>query len=384
VANFIEFEIETGEEQLLQKFYEGMAAQFPGWEPNPNDLEDWLARIWARMAVETAELAADVPPEIFQRFGEKILQVPPLEATSAIATTTWTFIDTAGYVINACTPVSIKVTGDEYYGFEVVDEVIVLPGDATAEDVLIRAIEPGEYAEGASGSVMLIDAIPNVESIELDAPATGGADAEDPEDYLNRLAGETRLLSIRPVLAKDVQILARLIPTIGRALALDLYDPGTDTWDNEKTTTIAVAKEDGTTVGSTAKTALETMLASYREQNYNFFVIDPTYTQVKVEFEITVLSGYNQSDVETTVSSAITSYLSPGTFASKNFSDDTGSWTLVTHVYRNELISLIDRVTGVDRVVNVRLAEQAGALGTSDVALDGPASLTTPGTITAV
>lgn len=384
MTSFVDFEVEADEEQLLQQFYEAMEEKFPGWVPNPNELEDWLARIWARMAVETAELAADVPPEIFQKFGEKILQVDPLEETSATSTTTWTFVDTAGYTISADTPIAVKITGDESVGFVVVDTVVVPPGSSTATAVPVRAIEPGAYAEGADGSVSLIDAIPYVSGIVLDAPASGGRDAEDPEDYLDRLAGETRLLSIRPVLAKDVEVLARRIPTVGRALALDLYDPVADDWDNEKTTTVAVVTLEGTTVGSTAKTALEMMLASYREQNYNFHVIDPTYSTIKVEFSITPYSGYSQDDVEDSVTAAIENYLSPAVFASRDLSETAGTWTRVTSVYRNELIALIDRVPGVDRVVNVRLAKGADALGTSDVALDGPAPLTQAGAITAV
>lgn len=382
MANFIEFNIETDEEALIELFYTAMVEAFPEWTPAAGNYEVWLARAWARMGVEIAELAVDVPPELFHQFGEKILGLPPIEAAPATAQTTWTVQDTDGYTIFAGTLISIQQTGSELIGFEVQNDVIIPPGSATAEDITVEAVEPGEYANGAAGPVTLIDALPFVTSITLDDSTANGADDEDPEAYLNRLTSEARLLSPRPVLPHDAAVLARRVVGVYRAVALDLYNPNTDTWDNEKTTTVAVADEDGEVVSAGIKDEVETLLAAMREINFEFYVIDPTYTDVNVTFDVEPLSGYVQGTVNDNVIAALTEYLSPGTWGAPRFADSNAAWSQGDTVYLNELIALIDGVAGVDRVNSVTLAADGNPLSAADVSLAGPAPLTRPGTLT--
>lgn len=384
MASFIDFEIETDEESLIELYHEQMEAEFPGWTSPPASYEDFMARVWARMAVETAELAADVPAEIFYQFGEKIIGIPPDLATPAIAETTWTMRDDQGYTIYEDTLVSIAMTGNDLIGFRVREDVSVPIGETVATAVTLEAAEPGAFANGAAGPVELLDALTFVESIELDAPAAGGTDAEDPEDYLDRLREELQLLAPRPILPGDVEIMARRIPGVHRSLALDLYDPDTETWDNEKTVTVAVVGEDGEPVTGPTKDAVAALLALHREVNFVFHVIDPTYTTIDVDATITTASGFDPATVEANVAARLAQYLDPalwGVAASEVEGDQGFGWSRSDSVYINELIALIDNVTGVDRVVSVEAAKQGDALGTATVALDGPAALTRAGTI---
>lgn len=85
-------------------------------------------------------------------------------------------------------------------------------------------------------------------------------------------------------------------------------------------------------------------------------VADPTITSVAVNATVRALPGYDAGDVRAGVIAALNDYLSPST------------WEWRATVYRNELIALMDRVVGVDRVV-------ALTVPSTDIALSGPAPL---------
>jgi hypothetical protein len=74
----------------------------------------------------------------------------------------------------------------------------------------------------------MLDVIDGVETVTMAAAATGGTDEEEADDYLDRLADALSILAPRPILPQDFATLARQIPGVGRAVALDLYQPGTN------------------------------------------------------------------------------------------------------------------------------------------------------------
>jgi uncharacterized phage protein gp47/JayE len=64
-------------------------------------------------------------------------------------------------------------------------------------------------------------------TVTLDAPTAGGVDAESDADYLDRLHELLTLLAPRPILPNDFAVLARTVAGVGRATAIDLYNPTT-------------------------------------------------------------------------------------------------------------------------------------------------------------
>lgn len=384
MSSFVDIPIETDPDQLADDSFERMATAFPGWEPAEGNLETWLIRTLAAViGAPLAEVATQVPAEIFRRYGEVLFAITPLDAVAATATTTWTMIDNAGYTIPAGTQVAIRTAGDTTIGFRVVSEVQVAPGDtvtATGE-VVIEAVLAGTAANGLTADPELIDALTFVSSINLETTTAGGVDAEEPDDYLNRLRDTLTLLSQNAILPADVEVLARSVAGVARATALDTYNPGDDTYDNEKYCAVAVVDAAGAACSSPVKAAVDALLSLHREVNFVFNVIDPSFTQVKVSVTVTAFEGNDPAGIETAVEQAITDYLSPSNWGLDPIDPDPSIWRNVPAVYRNELLALVDRVEGVDRVTALTLAEQAGVLGTADVTLDQPAPLPTPGTI---
>jgi hypothetical protein len=131
--------------------------------------------------------------------------------------------------------------------------------------------------------------------------------------------------------------------------------------NNARTVTVAVVQADGTPVGVGVKEAVVADLTSLREANFVVYAIDPTYTTVNVTATIKVLPGFNSTDVQANCVAALTAYLSPA------------NWDWAATVYRNELITLLSNVIGVDRVVTLTTPA-------ADLSLTGVANLPMAGT----
>lgn len=389
--SYINLPIEIDPEALIEDAYAAMAAAFPGWEPSPGNPEVFLIRaIVYRLVMPLAEMAADVPAEIFGAFGRAIVNVPPIEATPATGSATVVMVNSAGYTLPAGTQVDFPTAGDTGVGFRVVSDVIVPPGSTSsaAGAVVLEAALPGSDGNGLTGAGDVVEALTFINSLTLTGATSGGTDAEDPLEYLNRLADTMQTLAPRPIIARDVEIITRGIAGVWRAVALDNFDPtpGTDdpndptTWNTEKMTTVAVVSEAGTALSAPVKAQVVSTLDALREANFVFNVIDPTFSTIKINFQVVPEPGFAQADVEATVIAALTEYLSPANWG-QSPPGDTRSWANRQTLYYQDLVTVVNNQEGVSRYTVLKVAKGAAALGTADVVLDGPAALTTPGVI---
>lgn len=245
---YIRVPITVSPDEMFQRMVDSIRAVFPQWNPNEANLDVWIMRSWAAEGSEIAEMASDVPDDIFRYLGSSILALPPLQATNATVGSTWTMRDNAGYTIPADTIVGIRNTAGELIPFRVDADVIVPAGStATAAGaVTLFAVDAGVAANGlgiAGTDAELIDVLDFVSVVDLTGTTNGGQDAEDNSAYLDRLAAYTRRLSTRPILPADFEALARDVVGVYRALALDGYKPDAGAFTGNTTSgspTIAV------------------------------------------------------------------------------------------------------------------------------------------------
>lgn len=226
MPEYIGVPIETDPEQLAQDAFELLQANAPGWVPNAGNLDTWLLEAVARMAAEVRDVASRVPLAVFRRFGP-LAGVPPIDATKATVTTTWTMVSSAGFTIPAGTLAAIRTAGDELVSFETITDTVILPGATVANGVAMAAATAGEAGSGLGapgGPLELTDPLDYVVSVTQVAVTSGGVDAEDDAVYLNRLRTELQLLAPRPILPADFAALAQATPGIDRALGLDGYN----------------------------------------------------------------------------------------------------------------------------------------------------------------
>lgn len=368
--------ITTEPDDLAAEAFAYLEDAMPGWSPAPGNLEVWLTEALAQLAGELADVEAMVPTAIFRYFGATLLNLPPHDAVPASATSAWTMIDALGYTIPAGTLVGIPITGDELAPFEVVDDVVIAPGATTATSVVLVAVEPGVAANGLTTAPEVIDALDSVESVALEAPTSGGVDAELDAAYLGRLRELLTLLSPRPILADDFAALARTVAGVDRATAIDNYNLDTDEDDVERAVTVIVAGADGEPVGPLVLAEVDALLEAEREVNFLVFVGDPTYTDVDVAFIVKPYPDYDAADVVARTIEAVELYLSPATFGSVPYGE-APRWLADTKVRYLEVAEVVNGVEGVWFIDTLSVEG-----GTADVTLAGVAPLPHAGAVT--
>lgn len=377
MAGYIGIPIETDPDVLTDEALDALAANVPGFVPKEAHLEVQTLEVAARMNAETRNLARDVPDTIFRYFGESLVNVLPIEPQAATALTTWTMIDLAGYTIDEGTVVAYRVAGDTLIPFATTETRVIPAGEDTALEIPIRALEPGELANGLGlAGLELVDSLAFVDSVAATTVTSGGVDAETDEAFLGRLRDEMTLLTPRFVLAADAAVLARRVAGVHRALGIDNYDPVTETFDNEKMVTVAVVGEDGLPLSLAIKDAVAAYLETMREVNFIVNVVDPTYTVVDVDFTVVAQAGYDLGDLGDRARAAVSAYLSPATWAGGG--EIPPVWRTNKNVVRYlEVAEILNRVDGVDYVQDLTV-NGAGV----DVVLAGVAPLPEVGAVT--
>ena len=384
MSNYIPVPIETEPVDLAAEAFDYVEGKVPGWTPAPGNLESWLIESLAQIAGELRALAALVPDAIFAYYGSSVLGLPPYPAVQAVASTSWTASDAAGYTIEAGTVIAITPPASPTgYGFAV-DEAFTIPaGGTTALGIICRALEAGAAANGLTGDVQVVDSLAFVAEVTLDQPTSGGQDAETADAYLSRLSALLTLLSPRPILPQDFAVLVqRTIPEIARAVAIDLYDAATGTAGVPRCVTVAICDSGGEACPPDIKAQADDLLQAAREVNFLVFVVDPSYTTIDVSFDLVSYPSYDPADVAGRVIAALEGYLSPGGWGVPPYGDASArSWINVTSVRYLELAEQVNRVDGVHYINTLAFGVSGGALGQADVALTGVAPLPRPGAI---
>ena len=385
---YIEIPVETEPLDLATLAYEYLQDQIDGWLPSPGNLEAWLVEAIAQQAGEVRDLAALVPDAIFEYYGTSILGLPPYDATPAVGSTTWTANDSAGYTVNAGALVGITPVGADTIAFQLLADLVIPPGTTTVAAVQVQALEAGAAASEITGVVEPLDNLSFIASVTLDAPTSGGVDAEDTDAYLNRLSDLFTLLTPRPILPSDFALLAKNADAaVARATAIDLYNPGPPINTNcPRCVTVALVDVNGDPVPPAVKANVDALLQAQREVNFLVFVIDPAYTTIDVSAHVVCLPLYQKPDVEALVTTAVQDFLSPANWGVPPQGDDArvGSWTNNTVVRYLDLTSVVDGVDGVDYIVDLTFGKQGSPLAKTDVTLTGTAPLPKAGAIAIV
>lgn len=226
-SSYIDVPIDTDPQDILNEAFTYLQANIPGWTPAAGNLDVWLLMAIAAQAAESRTVASRVPKSIFRWFGANLISLPPVDAVSATALSTWTMIDTLGHTIPAGTQVTI-LSGDTPIPFATQVDVVIAPGASVATNVTLVAVTPGAAGSGLGGpggAVALLDTLSYVLSITQAATTSGGVNAEDDDTYLARLVIQLQLLAPRPILPADFAAFARNIAGVSRATAIDGYNP---------------------------------------------------------------------------------------------------------------------------------------------------------------
>jgi len=378
-------------QELMSGAFDYLQSRIPGWEPSEGQLDVWLIEAVSSEAADIGTLVSEVPKSIFRYLG-LLMGFPPLQATQAITTSTWYLSDDLGHDIVAGTQVAIVDHAGNEQPFTVLTTETVPGGQSISDpgEVVLIATFPGSASNdigGAGEHAILLDTIPWVDDIILTGPTTGGSDGETDDQYLSRLTMLFQTISPRPILPRDFAILARNVPGVQRAAAIDLYNPVDNTTGNERMITIVAVDAAGNPVSMSVRTAIQTYLDSMREINFQVHTMDPVMTQVDITTSFTVGYGFTNADVVSRVEDALAAYVDPARWGTTEFVGDAAggtlaqSWQNDTVVSYLEVATVINNQMGVDRIVNLTIGKNGGPQYPTDLVLSGMVALPYPGSM---
>ena len=172
---------------------------------------------------------------------------------------------------------------------------------------------PNGSPNGAPVSV--VDNLPFVESAALAAALLGGADLEDDDVFFGRGAAVFARQNSTLVHREQFEYAALSRVGIGRALALDNFDPTLPLATTYGHVTVAVAGLDGLAVDSTFMDEARVDLAEQALASLTVHVIAPTYTPVDVAVTVKALPGWSEAAVQASVEAALEAWVNPLTWA---------------------------------------------------------------------
>lgn len=373
---------------LLADALDRLTTLLPGYTPRQTQPEYAILAEASRLVADTRALAADVPDAIFRTFGADLYGIPALAGTPATGTAVFT-VEAQGQIVPAGTavawspdPLDPAAEVVEFVTVAAVTGATAVSGGFDTQPVQIVADVVGEAGNDLpTGALLLTDPLTYVTAVRATAVSSGGTEPEDDRDYLDRLTDSLTLLRRVPVLARDFAVLARDVPGVYRALALDNYNPANGTSNNERMVAVAAVDEQGAAVAGSVLAELDARLQSEREVNFVVNTFAPTYTAVTVTFTATCTDDFDPATVQAEAIQAVTDYLSPAFWAGGRERPPT--WRAETTVRRLDVAGVLFTVPGVLHVTALTL----NGSSTADVTLTGAAPLPTPtvsGTVTAV
>lgn len=368
--------------QLLQQFLNFMQQTYPGYTPQSGNLEYIMAVIFASWASDVANQASQGSAELFNQFGQQLIGVQPENGSSATAVITIMAIDTQGYTL----PAGTQFLLDNAVGFTSIQSVTIPSGQQSA-NVTIAAVSSGSDSNGAGSQTgaVLNQQINWVLSVGIVTEASSGTDPETSDAYLNRLANQLQLMAPRPVTAGDFGTFAvNFQPAagtdqqeVGRATAIDGYDPNALTYGNEREVAVCVTDSSGNALNSDTMTAVRLWLESLREVNFIINVVAPSYSPIYVSCSVVRNTAYSAATVQSNIQSALVTLLSPTNWGLS--SSGSLAWVNQPTIYGSVVESTIQQTSGVDHVVTGSLAMGFSPSPGSfvDLALPGPFPLPT-------
>lgn len=373
--------IATDFEDIVQEGIDYIQTFFPDWEPGDAQLDYVILRFCALKVATTADMASRVMRAIYVYFGTSMINIQAVETIQAQVPTTWTANDTAGHTIEAGTACGLADGFGDLHLFDVDIDVVIPIGQTQAVGVIMTSQDGGVADNGLSGSMELTEASEWVTSVVTDAPASGGADPETTEEYINRLSANLGLMAPRPILARDFALIARNVPGVWRAIALDNYIPPSN-FAAENAVGVAAIDQSGIAINSSLKTELDIYLQSLRQQNFIVNVVDPTNNEVDITYVGVANTRADPVDVKTRADAALRQYLDPRYWGVPTWPPDLRGWERQTSIRVQELYTVLNNVEGFDYASTLTFAIDNGTNNGSDKSLTGTFPLPFIGTIT--
>lgn len=352
----------------------GIAAaqlNLPGWVPREGNTEVVLMESLA-LEISEAIVAINRVPGAVVAALLLLAGVDKDYGAAPIASATFVLGDTLGHTIPAGTRLYLVLDDGTTITFLVEEPgLTVEPGSDTGTVSIIGDIFTDQANGIAAGTRLLMaDPVPFIDSVTLASTVADGRSAETDDQWRDRGVARLSRLSDALVLPRHFEAAALERSEVARAVALDLWDGATGVpGDDPGHIAVAVLGDGGAALSAPAKAEIEADLEARAVAILDVHVIDVTIEPVAITVEMHPVDGFDSAEVIDAVEEAIAAYVDPLTW----------QWGGTIRLF--EIVSLVDRVDGVDYVTSVLIDGLA-----LDYDITGPANLpnATPITVTAV
>lgn len=364
----------------------------PEWEPQAGQIEVALLEAMATQAVSVAAAANRVPGAVM----EALLRFYGIERDAgkkATATIDVTVINNSGYTIPAESAFAFFPPNEGTPLVYTLDEDIVIASGNTTGQGTVTAQEVGEtYNDPSAGaSLQILTTMPYLQSTTLNTAPTGGTKPETDDTYFSRAS--TTLRSYSAALTTPTQIEAWILVTypniVYRAKVYDRRRKGdrdttVSTFDYHDGYALVVVGGLNATISDTSdvpvstanRQTIETALDAKTNTGLITELVNAELVDVTVDVTVMPHLGYTTSQIQANINTALNEYLAPN------------NWDWSDMVRENEIIALIDKVTGVDYVSSLNglstTSLNAAVTGSGDISFNllGSLPVSTNHTIT--
>lgn len=188
---------------------------------------------------------------------------------------------------------------------------------------------------GTNTIVVLQSALDGVKSVRNIVPATGGLDAETPEEA-RVMAPKFLKTASRAVTKEDFETLAKTVPGVAKAMAQP--DP-----NDSRTVNVTIAPVGGGVPTDDVRQRVFDLLDSVKPILTHVVIHNPKYLQANLTIKVTVLDNYSQFEVRTYVDEEIKTLFS---FENRDFGKGE---------YISKLYEILNKINGVKFIEVLRM-----------------------------
>ena len=339
-----------------------LQSRWPDWNPTATNVE---MAILEALAIEVGETVFTINrlPSTMVYYLMSLYGIERYSGSPPSVDVTFTAQDDVGYTVPAGTEIALLIPNGEYMSFYT-DLDLVIPAPMTTGTVVATATEYTNIANGlASGTeAVMVTSVSGIDSAVTASEVYGGDIPETDDVFRQRGIQRLQRLVDTLVIPEHFTQAALENTSVVRATTIDNWNINNESSPGDDPGYVTViVYGDGYALTTEEKDALAESLASRAAANLEVIVADPTLSEIDITVEIVPVNGYSSSAVINAVTVRLNDYLS------------VYNWEWAGTVRRNELISVIDQVPGVDYVASLTTPA-------ADVELSGEYVLVTPGT----
>jgi hypothetical protein len=397
-SDYTQLDLQLDSDQLTLWSIDYMETAIPGWVSRPGSPETIMMEANGQMASEVVDQASGVPDEAMTYLGTSVYGVPVVSGLSSYGAAEIEFaVDTPPTRVPQGAQVALQHPSGASYIFEVDRDVLAPEGGGVVNGFNLIATETGTAQNGCFGQGDFQETWDGALSITA-STTVGGRDAEDAMEYLGRFSIYLSILNGRPILPVDHSQRARLNPRVGRATAINLYQPA-DTDGGyglprgpvaltgiERCVTTVITAEGGAAPSDDLMLEVYNDLYENREVNFLVYVIAPgengVYTPIDVKADIHPYPGITDEDAIQQAIDQMNLWMDSEQWGLVPGTTSHVDWAPDDKIRLYEAVEWLNRATGIHWVENVMLkktSEDDTAWVAADIQLAGAVPMPAPG-----